>query len=203
MWHLLETVMALVINHHLDAAQASQFEEFYDKNLRGSSKLFFSKMEETTIAGKTLDMVDRLANLRDGYCVVYRTREAELVLDWWVGRSALYLSISAPSNMTEISIFRHSELGGDRLHMVRMDMAVAQAQALQKVFGDEVLLIARSECPYEGVMQQVAEGLNVQEILKHFADEHPAPQHIVAEALRDVEEDELQSWYLVEREAGA
>ena len=196
MWQLLETVVALVTNHHLDAAQAAQFEEFYDKNLRGS-KLFYSKMEETTIAGRPLDMADRLANLRDGYCIVFRTREAELVLDWWVGRHTLYLSVSAPSNKTDISIFRHSELGEDSLHQVRMDMAVAQAQALHGTFHDDVLLIARSDCPYEGVSLQVAEGFALQDILAHFAEEYPAPQRISFEALRSTPEGELRSWYLV------
>lgn len=198
MWQLLETVVALAVNHHMDGAQAAQFEDFYDNNLRGKSKLFYSKMEETTVQGKPMDMADRMANLRDGFSVVYRTHEREQVLDWWVGRKALWLNTSVPSNMTDISIFRHSELGADdKLHRLRMEVAAAQAEMLMGVFHDEVLLVVRSDCPEERVSQLVSEGLPLQEILADIADEFPAPQRITPEALRATPEAELQSWYIM------
>lgn len=205
MWQLLETVLALAVNHHLDGAQASQFEEFYDARLRGKNKLLYSRMEETTVQGKPLDMVDRMANLRDGFSVVFRTHEREQVLDWWVGRNALWLSIQVPANMTDISIFRHSELGGDdKLHRLRMTIAAEQAEAMMGVFGDEVLLIMRSNCPEERISQLVSEGLSVQEVLAQIdEDEFPVPQRITPAALRTLAEADMQSWYIVGRDKGA
>ena len=198
MWQNLETVMALVVNHHLDEAQAAQFEEFYEKNLRGTSKLFFSKMEETTVAGRPLFTDERERNLHDGFSLVFRTRESEMVLDWWVGRRVLYLDISVPSNKTDISIFRHSELPGMKVHQTRMDMVTTQAQALLNAFHDDVTLILLDDCPDEKLHQLVGEGLDMQAIYARLEEEgEELPPHTSLAALRETPEEELQSWYVV------
>ncbi len=198
MWQKLETVVAMAVNHHLDVAQAAQFEEFYEKNLRGRSKLFFSKIEETTVAGRPLDMDERQRNLQDGFSLVFRSRESEMVLDWWVGRHVLYLDISVPAHMTDVSIFRHSELPGLKVHQTRMETAAAQVEALQGAFHDDVTLIVLSDCPDERMRQLAAEGLDMQEIDARLEEEgYSPPPRTSAAALRDMAEEALQSWYVV------
>lgn len=200
MWQNLETVAALVVSHHLDEAQAARFDEFYEKHLRGGSRLFYSKMEETTVAGRPLFMDERERNLRDGFSLVFRSRESEMVLDWWVGRHVLYLDISVPANMTDVSIFRHSELPSQKVHQTRMEMVAGQVEALQGAFHDDVTLILLSGCPSEKMLKLASEGLPMQEIYERLAEEeegYSPPSHISAAALRGKLEEELQSWYVV------
>ena len=206
MWQNLETVAAMVVSHHLDEAQAARFDEFYEKNLRGKSRLFYSKMEETTVAGRPLFMEERERNLHDGFSLVFRTRESEMVLDWWVGRHVLFLDISVPANMTDVSIFRHSELSGLKVHQTRMEMASGQVEALQRVFHDDVTLILLSDCPSEKILKLASEGMTMQEINERLAEEEESyapPPRIAAAALRGMAEEELQSWYLVPQDKNA